>query len=119
MVFGNLGLLKNKKATCYPGFEDELHGAIITGNAVEQTENIITGKGAGIARITSYNVCYTKLLRTEIKNVIVPGAVYTCYQLYKIVNGPIAQFISQNTSKIMTVITSYSIHYTKLYEHPT
>lgn len=39
---------------------------------------------------------------TEIKNVIVPGAVYTCYQLYKIVNGPIAQFISQNTSKIMT-----------------
>ncbi|WP_372935886.1 hypothetical protein [Mariniphaga sediminis] len=38
----------------------------------------------------------------EIKNVIVPGAVYTCYQLYKIVNGPIAQFISQNTSKIMT-----------------
>jgi len=49
MVFGNLGLLKNKKATCYPGFEDELHGAIITGNAVEQTENIITGKGAGIA----------------------------------------------------------------------
>ena len=49
MVLGNLGLLKEKKATCYPGFEDELHGAIITGEAVEATENIITGKGAGIA----------------------------------------------------------------------
>ncbi|MFV0592064.1 MAG: DJ-1 family glyoxalase III [Draconibacterium sp.] len=49
MVLGNLGLLKNKKATCYPGFEDELHGAIITGNEVEQAENIITGKGAGVA----------------------------------------------------------------------
>ncbi|WP_321995272.1 DJ-1 family glyoxalase III [Draconibacterium orientale] len=49
MVFGNLGLLKEKKATCYPGFEEELHGAIITGEAVEQTENIITGKGAGVA----------------------------------------------------------------------
>lgn len=49
MVFGNLGLLKEKRATCYPGFEEELHGAIITGEAVEQTENIITGKGAGVA----------------------------------------------------------------------
>ncbi|MFV0268091.1 MAG: DJ-1 family glyoxalase III [Draconibacterium sp.] len=49
MVFGNLGLLNNKKATCYPGFEEELHGAVITGNDVEQTGNIITGKGAGVA----------------------------------------------------------------------
>ena len=49
MVFGNLGLLKEKQATCYPGFEDELHGAVITGEAVEEAENIITGKGAGVA----------------------------------------------------------------------
>lgn len=49
MVLGNLGLLKNKNATCYPGFEDELHGAIITGNNVEAVDNIITGKGAGVA----------------------------------------------------------------------
>ncbi len=49
VVFGNLGLLNNKKATCYPGFEEELHGAVITGNDVEQTGNIITGKGAGVA----------------------------------------------------------------------
>nr|WP_319510273.1 DJ-1 family glyoxalase III [uncultured Draconibacterium sp.] len=48
MVFGNLGLLKEKQATCYPGFEDELHGAIITGEAVAEAENIITGKGAGV-----------------------------------------------------------------------
>ena len=49
MVFGNLGLLKEKQATCYPGFEDELHGAVITGEAVEEADNIITGKGAGVA----------------------------------------------------------------------
>ncbi|WP_163325358.1 DJ-1 family glyoxalase III [Draconibacterium mangrovi] len=49
MVFGNLGLLKEKKATCFPGFEDELHGAIITGEAVAEAGNIITGKGAGVA----------------------------------------------------------------------
>jgi 4-methyl-5(b-hydroxyethyl)-thiazole monophosphate biosynthesis len=49
MVFGGMGLLKNKNATCYPGFEDELHGAVITGEDVEVAENIITGKGVGVA----------------------------------------------------------------------
>ncbi|HYQ56671.1 MAG TPA: hypothetical protein VEP89_04920, partial [Draconibacterium sp.] len=34
---------------CYPGFEDELYGAIITGEAVSEADNIITGKGAGVA----------------------------------------------------------------------
>lgn len=49
LVFGNLGILKNKKATCYPGYENQLHGAIATGENIEVTENIITGKGAGVA----------------------------------------------------------------------
>lgn len=49
MVFGNLGILKGKKATCYPGFEDELIGAEFTGKFVEQAGTIITGKGAGVA----------------------------------------------------------------------
>ncbi len=49
IVFGNLKILKNKKATCYPGNEDQLIGAEITGNDVEVTDNIITGKGAGVA----------------------------------------------------------------------
>lgn len=49
IVLGNLNLLKNKKATCYPGYEDQLTGAEVTGNNVEQSYNIITGKGAGVA----------------------------------------------------------------------
>ncbi len=49
LVFGNLGILKGKKATCYPGFENQLHGAIATGEKIEVTDNIITGKGAGVA----------------------------------------------------------------------
>lgn len=49
LVFGNLGILKNKSATCYPGFESQLHGAIVTVENVEVSENIITGKGAGVA----------------------------------------------------------------------
>lgn len=49
LVFGNLGILKGKNATCYPGFEKELIGAEITGKYVEQAGTIITGKGAGVA----------------------------------------------------------------------
>ena len=48
MVLGGLGLLKNKRATCYPGFEPELIGATITGENVVVDENIITGKGPGL-----------------------------------------------------------------------
>ena len=35
MVLGKLGLLKGKKATCYPGFEQYLEGAECTGAPVE------------------------------------------------------------------------------------
>jgi 4-methyl-5(b-hydroxyethyl)-thiazole monophosphate biosynthesis len=49
LVFGNLGILKHIKATCYPGFENQLHGAIVTSENVEVSENIITAKGAGVA----------------------------------------------------------------------
>lgn len=49
LIFGDLGILKNKKATCYPGFEEELTGAEITGREVEQSGKIITGKGVGVA----------------------------------------------------------------------
>ncbi|MBQ8500699.1 MAG: DJ-1/PfpI family protein [Bacteroides sp.] len=49
MVLGKLGILKGKKATCYPGFEQYLDGAICTGALVEKDGNIITGKGPGAA----------------------------------------------------------------------
>ena len=49
MVLGGMGLLKGKKATCYPGFEDKLSGATVTGEQVVRDGNIITGIGAGAA----------------------------------------------------------------------
>lgn len=49
MVYGQLGLLKDKNATCYPGFEKYLEGAHTTGAMVEQDGNFITGKGPGAA----------------------------------------------------------------------
>ena len=48
-VLGNLGILKGKKATCFPGFEKELEGATYTAAPVEIDGNVITGKGAGCA----------------------------------------------------------------------
>jgi protein deglycase len=49
LVLGHNDLLKNKRATCFPGFENELYGATITGTNVEFDGNIITAKGAGVA----------------------------------------------------------------------
>lgn len=49
MVYGKRGLLKGKKATCYPGFDKYLEGAEYTGNMVEVVDNFILGKGPGAA----------------------------------------------------------------------
>ena len=49
MVLGKLGLLKGRKATCYPGFDNFLEGAEYTAAMVEKDGNIITGKGPGAA----------------------------------------------------------------------
>ena len=49
LVFGNRGLLQDKKATCYPGFETYLQGADYTAALVEKDSNFITAKGPGAA----------------------------------------------------------------------
>lgn len=49
LVLGKRGIVNGKKATCYPGFENFLHGAIYTGTLIEKDGNIITGKGPGAA----------------------------------------------------------------------
>ncbi len=49
MVLGKLGLLKGRKATCYPGFEKYLDGCEYTGAAVQEDGGIITGKGPGVS----------------------------------------------------------------------
>ena len=45
LVLGRIGILDGKRATCYPGFEDELKGATCTGALVEVDGQFITGKG--------------------------------------------------------------------------
>lgn len=48
-VLGHMGLLKGKKACCFPGFENELEGAEVVGDFVCRDGKIITAKGMGAA----------------------------------------------------------------------
>jgi len=48
-VLGMNGILEGKKATCYPGFENKLIGAIYTNEKVVEDKNVITSKGLGTA----------------------------------------------------------------------
>ncbi|MEE1219077.1 MAG: DJ-1 family glyoxalase III [Ruminococcus sp.] len=55
-ILGHLGMLKGKKATCFPGFESSLEGAEHTGAHAEADGNVITGKGAGCAIEFGYEI---------------------------------------------------------------
>ena len=48
-VLGGLGLLKDKKATCFPGMEDQLKCARHSVKKVVKDERIITSRGLGTA----------------------------------------------------------------------
>lgn len=56
MVLGKNGVLKGRKATCYPGFENYLTGADYTAQLVEEDENVITGRGPGAAMEFGYTI---------------------------------------------------------------
>ncbi len=50
MILGKRGYLDGKRATCFPGFEAELHGATVCREAgVVRDGNIITAAGMGVA----------------------------------------------------------------------
>lgn len=56
MILGNLGLLKGKRATCYPGFEQYLTGADYTAAFTERDGQFFTGKGPAAALQLGYDV---------------------------------------------------------------
>ena len=45
LIFGRRGLLKGKKATCFPGFENELVGATVLDDDFVTDGHITTGRG--------------------------------------------------------------------------
>lgn len=48
-VLGDLGILKGKKAVCYPGFEERLAGADVQACSVVTDGNVTTSRGMGTA----------------------------------------------------------------------
>jgi 4-methyl-5(b-hydroxyethyl)-thiazole monophosphate biosynthesis len=49
MILGQMGLLKGRKATAYPGFETYLSGATVVDEEAVVSDRIITSKGPGTA----------------------------------------------------------------------
>jgi len=69
-ILGNLGILNNKKATCYPGFEKYLIGSKNCNDDVCIDGNIITSRGPGTAHKFAYEIVSTlkdKLLSDTLK----------------------------------------------------
>ena len=55
-ILGSMGLLSEKYAICYPGFETKLKGAKIANKPVVIDGNIITAIGAGAAQQFSFAI---------------------------------------------------------------
>ncbi len=49
LILGRRSMLIGKSAICYPGFEHELQGAVISEDCVVTDGNITTAKGMGVA----------------------------------------------------------------------
>lgn len=57
MVLGELGLLRGRHATCYPGMESHLEGAIYHDNCyVVEDANLITGSGPAATLSFAYSI---------------------------------------------------------------
>lgn len=75
LVYGHLGILRGVKATCYPGFETELEGAIYTASLVEEDGQFITGKGPGAAFEFGYTLA-TRMGAGEAATALREGMMY-------------------------------------------
>jgi len=56
MLPGNLGLLEGIKATCFPGYEQYLKGAVVVDEDVVTDQNCVTARGAGVSLAFAYAI---------------------------------------------------------------
>lgn len=64
-ILGGLGLLKGKRAACYPSVEEKLSGAVIMKVPVVQDGNIITSRGMGTA--IDFSLKLVEILTDKVK----------------------------------------------------
>ncbi len=76
MVLGTLGLLRDKKATCYPGFEKYLDGATYTAELVTVDGQYTTGRGPGATFEFAYELL-GQLCGGEIVQTLRDGMIYS------------------------------------------
>lgn len=48
-ILGHMGILRGRKAVCYPGFEKDLEGAQVMHTQICENGQVITGNGPGAA----------------------------------------------------------------------
>lgn len=76
MVYGNLGLLEGLKATCYPGFEEALTGAEVTGELTVIDGQFFLGKGPAAVLKLSYQIV-EHFCGKEVADAICEGMLYS------------------------------------------
>ncbi len=75
-VLGVNGILKGKKATSYPGFEDKLVDAVISTDPVVVDQNIITSRGLGTAIFFALKII-EKLKDEDTSKAIAESIIFT------------------------------------------
>lgn len=73
LVFGHAGVLEGKEATCYPGFEKELAGAVLSEEPVCVSDNIITSRGPGTAMAFALEL--VRQIKSDKARALVAGAM--------------------------------------------
>lgn len=75
-ILGKKGLLKGKKAVCFPGFETFLEGAEIPSEGVVCDGKIITGKGPGVA--VEFGLQLSEILAGKAKAAKIKASLQCC-----------------------------------------
>ncbi len=76
-ILGHKNLLRGKRAVCFPGFEKDLTGAIVTEDFAVTDGNVITAKGAGAASEFAFALIAYFCGRQKAEEI--KKSVQTCY----------------------------------------
>lgn len=74
-VLGGLGLLREKRAVCYPGFEEQLEGAFVGKEPVAVDGTVTTSRGMGTAILFALSLV-TQLKDEETAEKLAKGILY-------------------------------------------